>query len=262
MKDLVSIITPTYNCGRFIAETIRSVQAQTYTDWEMLIVDDCSTDDTESVVAGFIAADSRIHYIQNDRNSGAALTRNRALREARGRWIAFLDSDDLWLPEKLERQIAFMLEHGYHFSYHEYVEVDESSHELGIHVSGIRRVGRLGMYTCCWPGCLSVMYDRSVVGLVQINDVKKDNDSLMWLHVITHADCHLMPEVQAKYRRRQGSITPPGLFKRTWAHYTLFHDGAGMPSFPSFFWMCMNTIGFAYKKLCFVKKYDTSTIAY
>ena len=119
MNDLVSIIMPSYNTGRYIAESIRSVQAQTYGNWELLIVDDCSTDDSLTVIGGFLS-DSRIRLLKNDKNSGAALSRNWALREARGRWIAFLDSDDLWKPEKLEKQLAFMRQHGYAFTYTDY----------------------------------------------------------------------------------------------------------------------------------------------
>ena len=114
-NTLVSIITPTYNCAKFIEETIRSVQAQTYLNWEMIISDDCSTDNTREIIAPYLESDSRIKYICNDKNSGAAITRNNALRQAKGRWIAFLDSDDLWLPEKLEKQIAFMETNGYAF---------------------------------------------------------------------------------------------------------------------------------------------------
>ena len=115
--NLVSIIMPSYNTGRYIAESIRSVLAQTYTLWELIIVDDCSTDDTHEVVKTF--NDSRIRFIKNEKNCGAALTRNRAIREANGEWIAFLDSDDLWAPDKLEKQLAFMKENGYVFSYHD-----------------------------------------------------------------------------------------------------------------------------------------------
>ena len=103
MNDLVSIIMPSYNTGRFIKESIESVLAQTYSNWELIIVDDCSTDNTDEIVAQF--TDERIKYLKNEVNSGAAVSRNRALREAKGKWIAFLDSDDLWLPEKLEKQI-------------------------------------------------------------------------------------------------------------------------------------------------------------
>ena len=102
MNNLVSIITPSYNTAKFIGKTIESVQTQTHRNWELIIVDDCSSDNTDEVVADYLN-DDRIKYIKNEKNSGAAISRNRALREAKGKWIAFLDSDDLWLPEKLER---------------------------------------------------------------------------------------------------------------------------------------------------------------
>ena len=113
VDGLVSIIMPSWNTERFIAETIQSVIDQTYTNWELIIVDDCSMDNTDEVVASF--KDERIKYFHNERNSGAALTRNRAMREAKGELIAFLDSDDLWTPEKLEHQIDFMKKMDIHF---------------------------------------------------------------------------------------------------------------------------------------------------
>ena len=170
---LVSIITPTWNCARFICETIRSVQAQTYQNWEMIISDDCSTDNTREVIEPYLIADSRIKYECNPKNSGAAITRNNALRRAQGQWIAFLDSDDLWHPEKLEKQVKFMMENGYHFSYTEYVEMDETGMETGVLISGPKHVSRRRMYNFCWPGCLTVMYDREQVGLIQIATSKK-----------------------------------------------------------------------------------------
>lgn len=254
MKErLVSIITPTYNCGRFIAETIRSVQAQTYAEWEMIIVDDCSNDDTENVVAEFQKTDSRIKYLRNESNQGAALTRNKALREAKGRWIAFIDSDDLWLPEKLERQIAFMEKNGYAFTYHEYEEIDEDSKPLGVHVGGKKTVSKWEMYSCCWPGCLSVMYDLSVIGLIQIADIKKNNDSAMWLKVSEKATCYLLPERLALYRRRKGSITPVGIWGKIKAHYPLFHIAAEMNPLFAWIWTFINVFGNTYKKIFYVK---------
>lgn len=255
-NSLVSIITPTYNCGRFIEETIKSVQAQSYTDWEMIISDDCSTDDTREVIASYLESDPRIKYICNEKNRGAAITRNNALKIARGRWIAFLDSDDLWLPEKLEKQIRFMAENGYAFSYHEYTEISESGEDLGVYVSGKKSVGKFGMYACCWPGCLTVMYDAQKIGLIQINDVKKNNDTAMWLKVIRKANCHLLKENLARYRRRKGSITPPGLKARILWHYRLFRDAEEMNPVLSTFWMCMNMIGNLYKKVFYVRKFE------
>ena len=114
MNELVSVIMPSFNTAKFISETIESVLAQTYANWELIIVDDCSTDNTDEVVKPFLT-DKRIKYLKNKKNSGAAVSRNYALREAKGKWIAFLDSDDLWLPEKLEKQIAFMKKNNYMF---------------------------------------------------------------------------------------------------------------------------------------------------
>lgn len=256
VKSLVSIIMPSYNCGRFVAESIESVLAQTYKNWELLFVDDCSTDDTLLTVGLFAEKDKRIKVCQNVKNSGAAVSRNTALRNARGRWIAFLDSDDLWEPTKLERQIKFMEENGYAFSYHDYIEMDEQDKELGVYVSGKKHVGKFDMFACCWPGCLSVMYDAYVVGLIQINDIKKNNDTAMWLKVIRKADCYLMPERLARYRRRQNSITPKPLWKRIWAHYPLFRVAEEMNPVTATFWVLMNVAGNAYKKMFYVKKYQ------
>lgn len=253
MKELVSIIMPTYNCGRFIAESIRSVISQTYTNWELIIVDDCSTDDTAETVASF--KDPRIRYQRNAHNAGAAVTRNTALRIATGRYIAFLDSDDLWTEDKLEKQTAFMQQQGYAFTYHEYDEINEDSKPLGVCVSGKKHVRPFDMYSCCWPGCLSVMYDTEVVGLIQIPDIKKNNDSAMWLQVIRKTDCYLLPENLAHYRRRIGSITPTSIQKKIGWHYVLFRHGAQMNPIAAAFWMGMNILGNSYKKLFYVKKY-------
>lgn len=253
--ELVSIIMPTYNCARFIRESIDSVLAQTYTNWELIIVDDSSTDNTAEMVANF--NDPRIHYLRNEQNEGAALTRNKALRAAKGRYIAFLDSDDLWHPDKLERQIAFMEQNGYAFTYHEYTEIDESSKPLGVYVSGKDHVRPFDMKVCCWPGCLSVMYDMEVVGLIQIPDIRKNNDSAMWLQAIHKADCYLLPENLAMYRRRTGSITPTSVWKKIGWHYILFRKGAKITPIASAFWMVMNIIGNSYKKIKYVKRYET-----
>ena len=253
--ELVSVIMPTYKCGRFIVESVRSVQAQTYQNWELIIVDDRSDDGTVELVLNLIKEDPRIKLFQNEANSGAAISRNVALRNAKGRWIAFLDSDDLWEPTKLEKQIRFMEEYGCAFSYHEYIEVDEQNKELGVYVSGKEHVSKFDMFSCCWPGCLSVMYDASKVGLIQINDIKKNNDTAMWLKVIRKADCYLLKECLGKYRRRANSITPKPLWQRIWAHYPLFRVAEEMNPITATFWVVMNVFGNAYKKLRYVKKY-------
>ena len=230
MSSLVSIIMPSYNTAPYIAESICSVIAQTYTDWELIIVDDASTDSTDEVVGKFTELakvnsngchprelnchpreggdlSSKIHYLKNDRNRGAAYSRNRALREAKGRWIAFLDSDDIWTPDKLEKQIAFMTKNGYAFSYTRYEEMDENGRPTGTIVGGPKRITKTGMYNYCWPGCLTVMYDREVVGDIQIAEIQKNNDYAMWLKICRKADCYLLDENLARYRKRSGSIT-------------------------------------------------------
>lgn len=256
MQDygLVSIIMPTWACAGFISESIKSVIAQTYQNWELLIQDDCSTDGTDKVVQPFLEIDSRIKYECNPKNSGAAITRNNALIRARGRWIAFLDSDDLWLPEKLEKQLRFMAENNYAFTYHEYTEMSENGKDLGVYVSGIPKVSKFQMYACCWPGCLSVMYDADKIGLIQIKDVRKNNDTAMWLKVVQKAPCHLLKENLARYRRRAVSITPKPLHKRIWAHYPLFHIAEEMNPVVATFWVVTNVFGNAYKKMFYVKK--------
>ncbi len=256
MQDygLVSIITPSRECGKFIGETIRSVQAQTYQNWELLVQDDCSTDNTREVVATFAQEDSRIKYECNSACSGAAITRNNALRRASGRWIAFLDSDDLWLPEKLERQLVFMVENGYSFSYHEYTEMREDGTPLGVYVSGKKKVSKFDMFACCWPGCLTVVYDRDKVGLVQINDVRKNNDTALWLKVVRKSPCYLLRENLACYRRRANSITPKPLWQRLWAHYPLFRKAEELNPLSAIFWTLMNLFGNGVKKVFYVKK--------
>lgn len=256
MNDLVSIIMPSYKCGHFIGESIKSVQAQTYRNWELIVVDDCSGDGTVDVVLDFMRNDDRISIYQNKYNSGAAISRNTALRYAKGRWIAFLDSDDLWEPEKLEMQVKFMEKNGFAFSYHEYIEIDEQDKELGVKVSGKKRVNRFDMYACCWPGCLSVMYDASKIGLIQINDIKKNNDTAIWLKVIQKADCYLLKDCLGKYRRRANSITPKTIWRRIWAHYPIFRVAEEMNPIAATFWVIMNVFGNAYKKMRYVKTYQ------
>ena len=255
MQDLVSIIMPSYNCGKYVEETIRSVQAQTYQNWEIIFMDDCSKDNTIELVSAFRDTDSRIHLFQNHGNMGAAVSRNNALQEAKGRWIAFLDSDDLWEPTKLEKQVRFMEENGYAFSYTGYQEMDADGVLTGVFVSGPKNVTKRGMYNFCWPGCLTVMYDASKVGLIQIEDIKKNNDYAMWLKVCKKADCYLLDECLAKYRRgRAGSVSSHGIKTMIGWHYKLWHE-AEKKSVVSALWLTgVNLVCGFYKKLMFVKK--------
>ena len=252
MNDLISIIMPSYNTGKYIVDSIKSVQRQTYENWELIIVDDCSTDDTDEKVLLF--SDERIRYLKNESNSGAAISRNRALREAKGRWIAFLDSDDLWFPEKLEKQVRFMKDNGYFFSYTNYEEIDVQGRRTGVKTTGPKKITRIGMNNYCWPGCLTVMFDASKIGLVQIVDIKKNNDYAMWLKICKKADCYLLDECLAQYRKgRVGSISTHSVKEMIGWHYQLFRYAEGLGIFQSVINTGRNLIFGFYKKKRYVK---------
>ncbi len=249
-EDLVSIIMPSYNTERFIGMSIQSVIDQTYQNWELILVDDCSTDNTEKEVLSF--KDKRIRFLKNPVNVGAAITRNRALQEASGRWIAFLDSDDLWEKRKLEYQIKFMKKNGYHFSYTNYIEIDEQNHPSGIRVTGPKHITRKGMYQYCWPGCLTVMYDKDYVGDIQISNIRKNNDYAIWLKVIKKTECYLLNEYLAKYRKRSGSISNLNYFALIQWHYRLFREAENKNVISSIFYTGLNLMFGVWKKIFYV----------
>lgn len=252
MNELVSVIMPSFNTGKFIADSIKSVLSQTYQNFELIIVDDNSSDFTDEVVASF--SDERIRYFKNDANCGAAVSRNIALKQARGRYIAFLDSDDIWVKNKLEKQIAFMQNNGYAFSYTEYSEMDENSQALGVKVSGPKKITRRGMYNFCWPGCLTVMYDANIIGLLQIADIKKNNDYALWLYAIEKADCYLLKEDLAFYRKRAGSISSHSYLKLIKWHYRLYHEALDKSAVVSVALTVVNLFFGVIKKVFYKKK--------
>ncbi len=222
-KNLVSIISPSYNTARFIREMIESVLMQTYSKWELIIIDDASSDNTDDIVNSF--SDNRIIYLKNDKNKGAAYSRNRALRLAKGEWIAFLDSDDLWEKDKLSKQLTYMLDNGYKFSCTKHHSIDELSQNTGMIYTSPSHVSKIGMYMYCWPGCLTVMYHRPTIGEIQIEDLKKNNDYAIWLKAIRKADCYYLDEDLAGYRIRESSISHDKFTKLVKSHYLLFRVG-------------------------------------
>ena len=260
MYGLVSIIMPSYNTGKFIAEAISSVISQTYTNWELIIVDDASTDNTAEIVSSLMASQagsattgsSKIRFLKNEKNCGAAVSRNRALREARGKWIAFLDSDDLWAPEKLQKQLDFMVKNGYAFSYTKYEEIDEEGNHTGRVVGGPKSISKTRMFSYCWPGCLTVMYDRDVVGDIQIADIRKNNDYAMWLKVIRKAKCFILPEKLAFYRERTDSISDHSYISLIRWHYKLFREAECLNPVTSL-WITARNLGFGFWKKIWYK---------
>ncbi len=250
---LVSIIMPSYNTADYIMETIQSVLNQTYKKWELLIVDDCSTDDTRKILEKI--EDPRIKVLFNEKNSGAALSRNKALSLAKGQWIAHLDSDDLWEKNKLEKQIDFMESNNYSFSYTNYEEIDMFGRQIGKLVTGPKHITKMGMFNYCWPGCLTVMYDAEKIGLIQIPDIKKNNDYAMWLRVIKLADCYLLDECLAYYRRgRLGSISTQSIKTMVGWHYKLFREVENDTKLQSVINTLRNMCFGLYKKVRYVKR--------
>ena len=163
MQDLVSIITPTYNSADFIADTIECILAQTYQNWELLITDDCSSDNTVEIVLSYAQKDKRIRLFRLETNSGGGVSRNNSIKEANGRYIAFCDSDDRWTKNKLEVQVAFMKEKDTAFSYGSYMLCDEDDKELGINIC-LSKLTYTRILMDNFVGCLSAMYDTLKIG--------------------------------------------------------------------------------------------------
>lgn len=222
MSDLVSIIMPAYNAATYISKTIESIIAQTYRNWELLIVDDCSSDNTAEVIVGF--GDERIRYLKNEKNSGAAISRNYALREAKGRWIAFLDADDLWEPNKLERQLEFMINNDYKFTFTDYKIVDSKGDTLPWRFTAPNRIGKRQIYRYCYFSTITVIYEREALGLLQIADIRKNNDYALWLKALEKVDAYRFPEVLSIVCKRENSISSGSKFKLIKWHYILFRQ--------------------------------------
>lgn len=252
MNDLVSIIMPSYNTAEFIRDTINSVLAQTYINWELIIVDDCSTDNTDEVIKLFLA-DTRIHYIKNEKNSGAAVSRNRALREAKGKWIAFLDSDDIWVPEKLKKQIAFMEENSYSFTYTDYM-IQLNGEWLPYIYTGPNVVTRTKMYNYCYFSTITVMYDREKIGLLQIENLRKNNDYAMWLQAIEKSNCYRLPECLSFYIKHEGSVSSGSKIRLIKWHYILYNTGMHKGTVVSIFLTIRNLFFGVIKKVKYKKK--------
>ena len=223
-KGLVSIITPAYNCGKYIGEAIESVQAQTYPNWEMLIVDDCSTDDTEAVVARYMQGDSRIKYFKMPTNSGPALARNEAISRAQGQYIAFLDGDDLWEPHKLRTQLKFMRKNHYAFTATSYEHVDEDGTPLGHVMEPMAKVDYRTLLLENTVGNSTIIYDASKLGKFHAPNLWKRNDYALWLKMLKKEKyIYGMPEVLMKYRCREESISSVSLSLVKY-HWILYHD--------------------------------------
>lgn len=206
MEYLISIITPTYNCAQFIGETIKSVINQTYTNWEMIIVDDASNDNTEEVVKSI--KDERVKYIRLKENSGAATARNIAMENASGKFMAFLDSDDIWIKDKLEKQVKFMRDNNYNFTCTAYEKMNEKGDSLNKVFKPKKKADYNRILLDCPVGNSTVMYNVSNLGKFQVPNIRKRNDDALWLQILKKEKfIYGMPDILMKYRIRNNSIS-------------------------------------------------------
>jgi len=201
MNDLISIITPYYNSSSFIDECVNSVLLQSYSNWELLIVDDCSDDNSKELLLNLDKKDERINVIFLDANIGAANARNIAIRKAKGKYIAFLDSDDSWHPQKLDKQISFMLQNDIAFSYTSYQSISEN----GLNIIGIINAPCKMNYNDYLKntiiGCLTVIIDREKIGDFEMPDIRSSHDMALWLLIMKRGfDAHGLNENLANYR--------------------------------------------------------------
>lgn len=206
-RELVSVITPMYNAEKYIAKTIESVQAQTYENWEMIIVDDVSTDQSAQIVQQYAAEDTRIKYLRHEKNAGVARARNTALKAAQGRYVAFLDSDDLWKNEKLEKQLLFMQSKGAAFLYTACEIIDENGNVTG----KVRHVPASQNYEELLKGnavpCLTVILDRSQIDKVEMPEIPHE-DYAAWLDILKKGiTAYGIDEVLAQYRVNNSSLS-------------------------------------------------------
>ena len=195
-ENKISIITPVYKCEKFIENTIKSVLNQTYTNWELLLVDDCSPDNSAEIIKKYVEKDNRIKYFKIDKNRGVAIARNKALEEARGRFIAYLDADDLWKSTKLEKQVKFMLDNNYAFTCTDYEKIDEEGKSLNKTIEMPKHINYNLFLRNTIIQTVAVMVDIGITGksLLVMPNIRKSEDAATWCQLLKNGyDCYRCP---------------------------------------------------------------------
>lgn len=221
-NSLVSIITPLYNSEKYIEETLKAVINQSYENWEMIVVDDCSTDSSTRIVENFSNADKRVKLIKNEKNIGPALTRNIALEEAKGRFIAFLDSDDIWEQTKLEKQVSFMLEKKAPLSFTSYQLVNSSGDLLNHIIQSVPKLNLTDYLKNTIIGCSTAMIDKSITGTFEFLNIPTRQDTHLWITLLKKGyAAYGISDVLVKYRVHKNSISSNKLnaAKQVWNLY-------------------------------------------
>ena len=247
LEEKVSIITPSYNSSKFIQECINSVIAQTYKNWEMLIVDDCSKDDSREIIRCCSDTDKRIHYFFLNKNVGAAEARNVAIRNAKGRYIAFLDSDDIWLPQKLEKQIAFMSENSLAFTCTNYQPISENG-KKNFRIIKVPKEINYNLYLKNTViGCLTVIIDIETTGAFEMPNIRSSHDMALWLLIMKRGfSAYGLNDNLARYRISSSSNTSNKI-KASKDVWKVYREVEGLNLFFSL-WYFLNYVFNAIKK--------------
>lgn len=254
MEELVSIITPSFNSEKFISETIQSVLKQNYTNWEMIIVDDFSTDKTVEIVKELASKDKRIQLFELNKNSGTGIARNFGLGKSKGRYIAFLDADDLWKRDKLKIQIEFLITNNQFFTFSFYDCMDENGNSLHKTVTAPKNLTYSQLFFSNFVGNLTGIYDSKYFGKIPISNIRKRQDWMMWLTILKKIKtAKPVPESLAIYRVRKDSISASkiNLLKHNFLVYNQFHR---FNKVVAAFCLIMFLIVQLFVKPCYVKK--------
>lgn len=221
-EPLVSIITPVYNAERFLSDTIKSVQNQIYKNWEILLIDDCSKDNSAQIIKEFQKYDNRIKYIKLKKNSGASVSRNEGIRNAKGRFIAFVDSDDIWKPEKLEIQIKYMLKENLGFTFTSYRYMKENGELTNKIAKAPSKINYNGLLKNTIIGCSTVVIDREIVDYFEMPLVRRGQDTATWLQILRKEKyAYGIEQDLVNYRLVGESLSSNKIkaLKRTWNTY-------------------------------------------
>ena len=238
-NNKVSIITPAYNAEHFIPRTIQSVLDQSYQDWEMIIVDDCSTDNTKSVILPYTQNDPRVRYFKMEKNGGPAFAREYALKQVTGRFIAFLDSDDLWLANKLEVQVKFMLENKIGFSYSSYRRMSMDGKKVSNPIKLKARITYRSLLKNTQIATLTVMLDKTITGPIGMAVNYGYDDMILWLSILKK-----IPYAQginqdlARYRVVNNSVSSKYLRSANWV-WDIYRKHENIALLPSI-WYLLN----------------------
>lgn len=250
MKALVSIIMPNYNGAQFLEETITSVLTQTYKNWELLLVDDCSFDDSVKLIDSLTSEDRRVKLIKLTENSGPAIARNHAIKEAKGRYIAFLDSDDLWHKDKLTKQISFMEEQGAALSYTSYYRIKETSGKIIYQFHVPEKVDYSELLKQNIIGCLTAIYDTKKIGKVYMPNIDKRQDFGLWLNILKKIHyAYGMTEPLASYRVRSTSVSSNKILASKY-NWKLYREVEKLPLYKAIYYFGWYT----YKSILQYKK--------